>query len=214
MEKNSVLPQTFYNFECNKDLIDNVLSLIKKEKYVKVDPKKNLSSHSLNSTLHKQKEYAELIDWIYKCINELKEDLKLQCERFTITQCWSNCAEFGQKHPEHLHPNSFLSGILYLNNSDAKTLFAGENMWNYFKRTDRVMKISPEFNQELTLIHYEDCVAGKLILFPSNVIHMVKPNNSSNLYPVPNRYTISFNAFPSGKIGDMNFLSGLNIDIL
>ena len=28
------------------------------------------------------------------------------------------------------------------------------------------------------------------------------------------RYTISFNAFPSGQIGDMNALYGLNIDIL
>ena len=70
------------------------------------------------------------------------------------------------------------------------------------------MQIAPEFNPELTIIHQEDSVAGKLILFPSSILHMVQPHNSFT-----NRYTISFNAFPSGKIGNMNFLTGLDIDI-
>ena len=214
MKKINVLPQTFYQFECDKELIVKILPFIEKEDYVKTD--QNLSynaptatSRSTNTTLHKEEKYIELIDWIYKCINEFKEDLQLQCEKFTITQCWSNSAGYGQSHHQHLHPNSFLSGILYLNNSDAKTLFAGENIWHYFNKKDKVMQIAPDFNPELNIIHQETSVAGKLILFPSSIIHLVEPHNSFT----PNRYTISFNAFPSGKIGNMNFLTGLDIDI-
>ena len=71
------------------------------------------------------------------------------------------------------------------------------------------MQIAPEFNPELNIIHQEDSVGGKLILFPSSIIHLVEPHNSFT----SDRYTISFNAFPSGKIGNMNFLTGLDIDI-
>ena len=213
MEKINVLPQTFYQFECDENLIAKILPLVKEEGYKKTELRdgslwklsKNYTSNSYNTTLHKQKEYAELIDWIYKCINEFKEDLKLQCEKFTITQCWSNCAEYGKQHHEHVHPNSFLSGILYLNNTDAKTTFVGNNIWNYFYKNDSNIRVTDPLN----ILHREDCVAGKLILFPSNIVHMVPENSSTS-----NRYTISFNAFPSGQIGDMNALYGLNIDIL
>ena len=44
-------------------------------------------------------------------------------------------------------------------------------------------------------------------------MHLVEPNNTSDSIVVSNRYTMSFNAFPSGKIGRMNFLTGLDIEI-
>ena len=81
----------------------------------------------------------------------------------------------------------------------------GNNIWNYFYENDSNIRVT----DPLSILHHEDCVAGKLILFPSNIVHMVPENSSTS-----NRYTISFNAFPSGQIGDMNALYGLNIDIL
>ena len=207
MKKINVLPQTFYEFECDESLVNEVLTLAKEEQYTIQrygDPASN--SKSVNNLLHKEKRYSKLIDWINKCINEVKEDLKFQCEKFTITQCWLNSAEYGQNHHKHLHPNSFLSGIFYVNDSDSNTIFFGDNSWNHRKD---VIKITPTENPDLEIIHEESSVEGKLILFPSNISHSVLPSCSfSNT-----RYTLSFNTFPSGKIGNMGFLAGLELEI-
>jgi len=49
-------------------------------------------------------------------------------------------------------------------------------------------------------------VAGKLVLFPSHVKHKVLPLTSNE-----NRYTISFNTFISGVLGDDNHSVYLNL---
>ena len=207
MKKINVLPQTFYEFECDESLVNEVLTLAKEEQYTIQrygDPTSN--SKSVNNLLHKEERYSKLIDWINKCINEVKEDLKFQCEKFTITQCWLNSAEYGQNHHKHLHPNSFLSGIFYINDSDSNTIFFGDNSWNHKKD---IIKITPMEDPDLEIIHEESSVKGKLIVFPSNILHSVLPSCSfSNT-----RYTLSFNTFPSGKIGNMSFLAGLELEI-
>ena len=207
MKKINVLPQTFYEFECDESLVNEVLTLAKEEQYTIQrygDPASN--SKSVNNLLHKEERYSKLIDWINKCINEVKEDLKFQCEKFTITQCWLNSAEYGQNHHKHLHPNSFLSGIFYINDSDSNTIFFGDNSWNHKKD---IIKITPMEDPDLEIIHEESSVKGKLIVFPSNILHSVLPSCSfSNT-----RYTLSFNTFPSGKIGNMSFLAGLELEI-
>ena len=229
MKKINVLPQTFYQFKCDESLVNEVLTLAKEEQYIIQrygDPASN--SKSVNNLLHKEERYSKLIDWINKCINEVKEDLKFQCEKFTITQCWLNSAEYGQNHHKHLHPNSFLSGIFYVNDSDSNTLFYGDNSWNHtgsslqtmnatfgidasnfsVHRKD-IIKVTPMENPDLEIIHEESSVKGKLIVFPSNILHSVLSSCSfSNT-----RYTLSFNTFPSGKIGNMSFLAGLELEI-
>ena len=62
MKKINVLPQTFYQFECDKDLIAKILPFIETEDYVRTD--QNLSynaptatSRSTNTTLHKEAIY-------------------------------------------------------------------------------------------------------------------------------------------------------------
>ena len=75
------------------------------------------NSRSSNTTLHKEPEYNELTTWFYNCIDEIRKDLQLQCEKFTITQCWSNESGYGKSHHQHLHPNSFLSSVTLLSAS-------------------------------------------------------------------------------------------------
>ena len=209
MKKINVLPQTFYKFKCDKSIINKILPHVEEEKYVAISSSPTDNSKSINTFLHKEERYKELINWIYKCINEFKEDLQLQCEKFTITQCWLNSTMYGQSHHPHLHPNSFLSGVLYLNNSDVKTLFVGDSSWIFFNDKNKILQVAPLKNPGLSIIHEEDSVECTLILFPSNIVHQTSPSCSfSNT-----RYTLSFNAFPSGKIGNIDFLSSLEIEI-
>ena len=213
MKKINVLPQTFYEFECDESLVNEVLTLAKEEQYTIQrygDPSSN--SYTKNTTLHKEERYSKLINWIYKCINEFKEDLNLECDKFTITQCWLNSSKYGQTHHRHIHPNSFLSGIFYLNDSDSNTIFVGKNSWkpmSSFFGLCKIINVLPYDDPDLGIIHEENTVKGKLILFPSSVAHLTSPSCSFS----DTRYTLSFNAFPSGKIGNMDFISGLELEI-
>ena len=45
-----------------------------------------------------------------------------------------------------------------------------------------------------------------MVIFPSSLNHAVDINRSDDI-----RYTISFNAFPSGRIGIFNDLIGMDI---
>ena len=49
MKKINVLPQTFYQFECDKDLIVKILPLVEKENYVRTD--QNLNYNAPTATI-------------------------------------------------------------------------------------------------------------------------------------------------------------------
>jgi hypothetical protein len=94
-----------------------------------------------------------------------------------------------------MHPNSFMSGILYLSedHSGGLTEFMTDNLWwNNFKwlmfgNNPNARTINQKYAPQ----------KGKLLLFPSELQHGVTAviDNST-------RYTISFNTFFSGPISD------------
>lgn len=107
-----------------------------------------------------------------------------------ITENWLNKTENGQSHHRHWHPNSILSGVLYLSSegesgnlrfitSQYDTLeyqLTGANIYN-----SRSWGVTP--------------VPGDLIIFPSNVEHLV------DLYTGQTpRVSLSFNTFIRGEI--------------
>jgi hypothetical protein len=51
---------------------------------------------------------------------------------------------------------------------------------------------------------------GKLVLFPSHLYHSVDEHMIED-HP---RYSLSFNTFPSGQIGNFAALAGLNLEVL
>ena len=56
-------------------------------------------------------------------------------------------------------------------------------------------------------IHYQQsAIAGDMVIFPSSLNHGVDINRSDDI-----RYTISFNAFPSGRIGNLDDLIGMEL---
>jgi uncharacterized protein (TIGR02466 family) len=112
---------------------------------------------------------------------------------FVITECWATKTDKFQKHHAHIHPNSIISGIIYLtDHPDATTEFYLPNPWHW---TDQFLKIGKE-NSKIQIASVKPTV-GKIVFFPSNVQHSTKPNLNS-----VSRYTISFNTFISGNIGN------------
>jgi uncharacterized protein (TIGR02466 family) len=116
-----------------------------------------------------------------------------------ITQSWANYTEPNKYHHKHSHPNSFISGVFYVN------AIKNEDMIKFYKDLSFVYQINHNqpnnYNSGDVAILVE---TGNLILFPSNFQHHVPPTTSKET-----RISISFNTFIRGNIGDENTSTAL-----
>jgi len=129
--------------------------------------------------------------WVDECLQEVKEDLGLECTELRSTVEWFNKSEQGMWHQEHIHSNSFLSGILYLSPSGSRTEFKFPGLWSEQFTT---LNLVAADNEKIT--HSQPTEVGTMVVFPSKLYHGVTPHD----LPEP-RYTMAFNAFPSGLLG-------------
>ncbi len=116
-----------------------------------------------------------------------------------ITQSWANFTEPNQYHHKHSHPNSFISGVFYVN------AIKNEDMIKFYKDLPFIYQINHNqpnnYNSGDVAILVE---TGDLVLFPSNFQHNVPPTTSKEI-----RISVSFNTFIKGNIGDENASTAL-----
>lgn len=210
MEKIEVLPQFIFKFRCpNQELIANILGHLRGEEWI--DNSRNLIT--ADKRLDKNQSYEQLFSWFDKCLYEVKNDLQLVCDKLKVTQSWGNKSLSGQWHHPHIHSNSLISGIFYLVDSNASTWFSMNSIWNFSSYQMNYYNYQLlKFNSDDSfgeVIHKEKTTAGNLIIFPSALCHSVDEHNSLT----SERYTISFNTFPCGKIGTASKSQYLEIDI-
>jgi uncharacterized protein (TIGR02466 family) len=203
MEKLKILPQSVYKFKCDKKLLKTINTLMESEEW-----KDNIYNfRTVDERLEKKPIYNELIRWFDECLNQVKIELGFECDKLKITQCWANKNPFGHWHHPHTHPNSIVSGIFYVNNSNSNTWFSIKSIWEFFNTVNyESFKFSICGEK---VIHKNPTVAGELIIFPSTLYHSVDEHMTGDEY----RHTISFNTFPTGKIGSFSMLGGLEIEI-
>jgi len=204
MEKIKILPQTIFKYQCDPELISNTLEMIKDEEWKSSDQVEYIGQ-TYNCLLNRQSKYQKLHEWIHECLHEIKQELEFNCDCIKIVQSWANRGELGQWMWRHLHPNSFISGILYLTDSNAQTFFYYNNIWN----NNYSVSLWPQKDERYEICHKQSTVAGDLIIFPSQLYHSVDEHMSEG----DDRYTLSFNSFPSGKIGSFGGKVGMEIDI-
>jgi hypothetical protein len=193
MLKMSSLSSTFYEFEIpDLNLIPEILNQIKSlEKCKNITTTNNMlrvEDKDFNYSYYNE----TLFSWFSGCIQqivslEFKDTITLE-----ITECWATRTDRFQRHHVHTHPNSIVSGILYLQGDETTTTnFYYPNIWAW---TSPVLNIIKPEND--TLVYSIKPEPGKLVLFPSNIKH----GTSSNTINLP-RYTIAFNTFMKGSIG-------------
>ena len=119
-----------------------------------------------------------------------------------ITQSWISYTEANQFHHRHNHPNSYVSGVFYINTDKEvdKIKFFKEDS---FKRIELECKKFNEFNATSWSCPVE---TGDVILFPSTLNHGVDKKKGTNT-----RISLSFNVFIKGKIGNKSSLTELII---
>ena len=122
---------------------------------------------------------------------------------FKLTESWYKETVPGDDHLDHNHPNSMLSGVVYLNVPKGNTHHEGLNLIHVenrgvFKHHDFRYDYTPtKYNQISTFIPVE---TGDIVLFPSYLYHFVSRNESEN----ESRRIISFNTFIQGRMSCEN----------
>lgn len=212
MEKIEILPQVIFKFQSSNSLLNDTY-----QKVLNLSWRNNeLNQVSVDSYLHKSPELTELYEWFNECILKVKREVGFLCDELKITQSWANRTDQSQAHHPHVHPNSIVSGIYYLNPSSS-TVFEIPSIWrtyHYSETVDSLFQPGQAMNLFLpedfeTVLHRIEAVPGTLVLFPSTLKHGVEDNPYED-----SRYTISFNTFPCGDIGNFRSLSGLRIEVL
>jgi uncharacterized protein (TIGR02466 family) len=139
--------------------------------------------------LHERAPFRELVDCIQAAaeaaLDYLKIGPRIDTAGLAITGCWANVNAPGAAHPEHSHPNNYLSGVYYLMTP------AGADTIDFHDPRPQAGIIRPPVTA-LTAENTDEVVvrvtAGTLLLFPAWLPHSVDANASTEP-----RISFSFN---------------------
>jgi uncharacterized protein (TIGR02466 family) len=159
---------------------------------------------SANNFVLRDKLMTSLRGWMEDCVAEYfkattnpKHDVTLR-----LTQSWVNYSEPGQYHHKHAHPNSFVSGVFYIQTNPNDKIF-------FYRDGYSQIKFPPaEWNSWNSESWWFEAITGRLILFPSSLTHMVPTVEGEDV-----RVSLSFNTFPAGTVGEEMDLTGLKLEV-
>jgi uncharacterized protein (TIGR02466 family) len=150
-----------------------------------------------NMAFCKLKEFAESCVAEYlKTIYAPKHNVSLR-----LTQSWLNYTKPGEFHHKHAHPNSFVSGVLYL-----KAAREQDKIYFYREGYQQIKLPAENYNQHNSDSWWFEVGAGDLMLFPSSLTHMVETVQGEE------RVSLAFNTFPVGYVGEEEQLTALNLE--
>lgn len=138
--------------------------------------------------------------FIQSCINDyVKEILSPTTNtELYITQSWINFNRYGDKHHQHFHSNSILSGSFYLNVTDKDMIF----FVSPIKHHIHITKVPNWWNMSRIGVNV---LQGDTVLFPSYLEHGVEYQSQED----HTRVSIAFNTWFKGEIGDETGLTRL-----
>ena len=182
-------------------------SLSDEEKFflMELEQRPNMGNRtSTNNFVLRDKLMTSLRGWMEDCVAEYfkattnpKHDVTLR-----LTQSWVNYSEPGQYHHKHAHPNSFVSGVFYIQTNPNDKIF-------FYRDGYSQIKFPPaEWNSWNSESWWFEALTGRLILFPSSLTHMVPTVEGEDV-----RVSLSFNTFPAGTVGEEMDLTGLKLEV-
>ena len=207
MKTIDICPQKIYQFQADDSLIKLTHSLLENQDWTSNTTKEGWLTNALSrdKRLHKDERYNPFTKWLEDCIEIVRSEQNYECEKLSITQMWGSIGGYKSWHQTHTHNYSIISGVFYVTDSNAKTWLSVPSMWDRLNHSMPVSRHS--ITDPSSKIASEK---GKLIIFPSSLTHSV----DEHMDPNNDRYTMSFNTFPSGEVGDFSGAAGLNIEVL
>lgn len=135
--------------------------------------------------LHERAPFRELVACIHAAAEATLDHLKIAHTGVAITGCWANVNAPGAAHPEHSHPNNYLSGVYYLKvPPGADTIAFHDPRPQAGIIRPPVTALTAENTDEVVVRVTE----GTLLIFPAWLPHSVDANAGAEL-----RISLSFN---------------------
>jgi len=159
---------------------------------------------SIDMNILENKETKKLKQFIEKSLKQYIQNIyvpKNNVEPY-ITQSWCNYTKEGQFHHKHAHPNSFVSGVFYVQ-ADRKK----DKIYFCKDKYEQIKIPAKEFNSFNSDSWWFETGTNDLVIFPSNLTHMVEKVVGKE------RISLSFNTFLKGYIGEDMDLTGLHIGV-
>lgn len=159
------------------------------------------NTSSENNYVLTSPELADITDFVQRSVEQYLANIYAPRAEVNlrVTQSWCNYTKPGQFHHKHEHPNSFISGVMYIQ-SDPKL----DRIYFYRSGYQQLKLPTENFNPYNSESWWFESVPGQLILFPSNLTHMVETTTSTET-----RISMSFNTFPVGAVGSNQELTEL-----
>jgi uncharacterized protein (TIGR02466 family) len=163
-------------------------------KQVQTDTRKNAGNSASNDNyILDSKELASLKSFFESQLMVYRDTVLRPKNDMTIyiTQSWLNYSEPGDYHHRHNHPNSYVSGVFYIetNSYDGICFDRGYG--------DQLEVTPVEFNSWNSNTWKLPATPYQLYLFPSRLTHSVE-----KVVGTKTRISLAFNTFVSGVIGD------------
>lgn len=163
--------------KCSLDVIKNNNNFTSKNFYVLKHPSMKEIKNFLDFNIQ---HWVETIDRPSSKINSY------------ITQSWFNYTYKGGDHFLHTHPNSFISGVFYINadrNHDTIT---------FVKSGSRELVLfTKDYNSYNSTSYKFNVGSSDLVLFPSTLKHHVEKTSGDHV-----RISLAFNVFHEGILGN------------
>jgi len=199
MITHNLFPTAVSFFDFGTDLTEVELNFIKNQEFRNNDGNKT----SVNNNLFDSPEIAEIARFCEESVAEYFKEIyapKFGVQPY-ITQSWANYTSRGQWHHKHEHPNSFVSGVFYVQaQQDIDRIYFYKNGYQQLKLPTDNYNL---FNSDSWWLGVK---TGQLVLFPSHLTHMVRTVETDET-----RISISFNTFLKGYLGDDMELTGLHL---
>ena len=187
MQINSLFPKPVSIFQLNRDFSKKEIKIINQKLetvYQNVGNKTSKDSQVLD--------HDNLINLKEFCLDALNQftiavfgnqiDLR-------ITQSWLNIAKKNEYHHKHYHPNSFISGVLYVDTNELDKIYFHNPEKRQFAHDSKTYTIHNSDNWWLP------ATKGSLVLFMSSLEHSVDAVQSDK------RISLSFNTFFDSDFG-------------
>lgn len=221
MEHKSLDMHIEYLFPTPIGIIEVPNTFFKVTKYLEEFPHKDeegensnvliYGSRSKNSYILNSPQFENFKNFIISNINYFGQNiLNIVYPQYSITQSWVSYKHPNEKHIEHTHPNSLISGVFYWELKDdslPKINFHKSEISNTFSLVPK------RVNGELPNPILGDTITypikpGMIFLFPSYLAHSVSINKTNQI-----RKSLAFNSVPKNGIGDESSLTEFKYNI-
>ena len=197
---NSIFPTPIYMSKLDRALTPLELKFVDKSKKDFYKNDGNITSN--NNYILNKKPFTNIKKELDKRVQDYFDKVLSTTDAVTpyITQSWLNYTETNQYHHKHQHPNSLVSGVLYIDSDEKfdKIYFYRDNIYKTIKPQTKDWNL---WNSESWWFPVK---TGDIIMFPSSLTHMVETKQGTNT-----RISLAFNTFIKGTVGDNKQLTEL-----